>query len=202
MAMVEPDTRLKYRKRGALAWRELTPGAMPAHGELWEVKSPDGSVALLSRSDAPLPAAPHPVEETDSFHLEFAQEDPARPRLDLPVATLKALGEDGRTGAPSSHISCPPDFAAPQAFGVLVEGNSLEPKFSAGQVVLVDPGRSPDDGDWAVVGTARDGVRIARWRVKKSDRVTLESPKPAARPLEIAADQVRFAFKILWAKEP
>jgi hypothetical protein len=204
--MKPSEGRLKYRKKGGLAWRELTAGAMPDHNEVWEVQSPDGSIALLSRSDAPLPAAPRSAEETDSFHLEFAQQgmgdaqEPAHTE-DLPVFRIGDIGKKGPAGAPVSRVGRPTDLADPKAFGVLVEGGDLEPKYAAGQVLLVDPSRSPAEGEWAVVAQKGGEACIGRWRTRGA-KVRLEFPRTGAKPLDFAASEIRLAHPIIWSREP
>jgi hypothetical protein len=204
--MAHASGKLRYRKKGGLAWRELTPGAMPDHGELWEVQSPDGSIALLSRSDAPAKPAPA-AEETDSFHLDFAQTGtpikPAPPgSCDFPVYPLSAMGSKGPEGSPASTAPRGLEIADPKAFGILVDGNGLEPRFSKGQVILVDTTKGPGDGDWAFAVLAKGETRIARWASRKGGKVALELTEPTAKPIELPLNQVRFAYKIVSVRFP
>jgi len=97
-------------------------------------------------------------------------------------------------------IDRPPLFTDPNGFGIEVSGDSMVPKYEDGQVVLVDTRKKPASGDFAVVGLMNGDKYVKRYR-EAQGVVILESINPLYPPVVVQREDVRFAYKIVWAKE-
>ena len=98
------------------------------------------------------------------------------------------------------YIDRPPLFTDPNGFGVEVSGDSMVPKYEDGQVVLVDTRKRPASGDFAVIGLVSGDKYVKRYR-EAQGVVILESVNHLYPPVVIQKEEVRFAYKIVWAKE-
>lgn len=98
------------------------------------------------------------------------------------------------------YIDRPPLFTDPNGFGIEVSGDSMVPKYENGQVVLVDTRKKPLSGDFAVIGLASGEKYVKRYR-EAQGVVILESVNPLYPPVVVQREDVRFAYKIVWAKE-
>lgn len=97
-------------------------------------------------------------------------------------------------------IDRPPLFTDPNGFGIEVSGDSMVPKYEDGQVVLVDTRKRPLSGDFAVIGLMNGDKFVKRYR-EAQGVVILESLNPLYPPIVVQKGDVRFAYKIVWAKE-
>lgn len=97
-------------------------------------------------------------------------------------------------------IDRPADFSDPNGFGIEVSGDSMVPKYEDGQVVLVDTRKKPQNGDYAVVGLMNGDKYVKRYR-EVQGMVILESVNPLYPPVIVQKEEIRFAYKIVWAKE-
>lgn len=97
-------------------------------------------------------------------------------------------------------IDRPADFSDPDGFGIEVSGDSMVPKYEDGQVVLVDTRKKPQSGDYAVIGLMNGDKYVKRYR-EAQGMVILESVNPLYPPVIVQREEIRFAYKIVWAKE-
>jgi phage repressor protein C with HTH and peptisase S24 domain len=103
-------------------------------------------------------------------------------------------------GSGMYQVSRPAGLTDPNAFGVEVEGDSMFPKYREGQAVIVDTRKSPADGDFAVVGLTNGEKYIKMWR-QRNGAISLESLNPDYPPIKVKREDVRFAYKVVWARE-
>lgn len=127
--------------------------------------------------------------------------------LEIPVVALAAAGEPMAytdqgfsAGDGFAMVGRPPDLHDPYAFAVEVAGDSMVPKYEAGQVVIVDTTKPPGNGDYCVVGLHTHERYIKRWR-RKGERVYLESVNPDYDPIETKSGLIKFAYKVVWVRE-
>lgn len=125
----------------------------------------------------------------------------------VPVIALAAAGEGQMftdqgfvAGDGMYQVGRPPDLKDPYAFGVEVRGESMEPKYENGQVVIVDTTKEPGNGDYAVVGLFTGERYIKRWK-RAGAKIFLESINPAFEAVETKSGKVQFAYKVVWVKE-
>lgn len=128
----------------------------------------------------------------------------------LPVFGTTAGGNgDGATiinqGDVVDYVRRPPGLVGnSKAYGLYIEGDSMEPQFEHGALILVDPGRKPRPGDRVVLVLVKDGgeeisyvkqlVRIA------SDRVIVRQFNPP-KELEFAREIVKSVERVLTTAE-
>jgi hypothetical protein len=128
----------------------------------------------------------------------------------LPVFGTTAGGNgDGATiinqGDVVDYVRRPPGLAGnSKAYGLYVEGDSMEPQFEHGALILVDPGRKPRPGDRVVLVLLKDeGEEISY--VKQlvritSDRLIVRQFNPP-KELEFAREVVKSVERVLTTAE-
>jgi SOS-response transcriptional repressor LexA/DNA-binding Xre family transcriptional regulator len=85
------------------------------------------------------------------------------------------------------------------AVAVRVVGTSMEPMYTAGDMVVVDPARRADNGQVCCVLLASDGnreVRLKRLRIR-GDQAVLESLNPSHPAIRLPVSQVVGAYRII-----
>ena len=125
----------------------------------------------------------------------------------IPVIGLAKAGGGGYfddagfpTGAGWEEIVCP-DIDDPDAYGLEITGDSMEPVFRAGAIVIVSPGSGIRRGDRVVVKT-RDGEVMAKELVRRTARrIELKSVNRARRDPVLAANDVAWLARILWVSQ-
>ena len=125
----------------------------------------------------------------------------------IPVIGLARAGGGGYfddagfpTGAGWEEIVCP-DIDDPDAYGLEITGDSMEPVFRAGAIVIVSPGSRIRRGDRVVVKT-RDGEVMAKELVRRTARrIELKSVNRARRDPVLAANDVAWLARILWVSQ-
>lgn len=126
---------------------------------------------------------------------------------EVPVVAFVSAGEGVAftdqgypAGGGMYFLPRPPQFTDPNGFGVEVSGDSMVPKYEDGQVVMVDTRKRPVSGDYAVVGLMNGDKYVKRYR-EAGGRVILESVNPLYPPIVVEPHDVRFAYKVVWARE-
>lgn len=107
-------------------------------GEVDLEKRPANLVLMRSNASAPVP-------------IDY-------PTARLPMLGTAVGGEDGRFVLNGSQIGdalCPPQLlGVPNAYGVFVNGTSMEPRYHPGEAVFVNPHLPVRQGDYVVVQVA------------------------------------------------
>ncbi len=89
------------------------------------------------------------------------------------------------------------DCKDPNAFALIVEGDSMEPRFLAGDRVIFAPNETPRSGDFVVARIFETGqVLFKKFKQvgRNGESVLLESLNPAYDPIELARSVFRFIF--------
>jgi SOS-response transcriptional repressor LexA len=84
----------------------------------------------------------------------------------------------------------------PNAFSVIVEGDSMENKFYAGDRVVFAPNLEPRNGD-AVLAKLNDGRVFFKWYHRTGPegiRIKLSSENPNYSPMEFAREELSFIY--------
>ena len=79
------------------------------------------------------------------------------------------------------------------SFAIVIEGDSMEDKFQAGDQVIFAADSAPKDGD-AVVARHRDGRLFFKWFRTEGKKVRLLSENPNYQPLEFLAKEFEFIY--------
>lgn len=124
----------------------------------------------------------------------------------IPIVGMARAGADGffdENGFPvgageTVHF---PDLGEDRVYALEIAGDSMEPTYRAGDVVIVQPGAAVRRGDRVVVRT-RGGEVMAKVLGRRNDQtVELISLNAAHKPRELAAADVEWIARIVWASQ-
>ena len=91
----------------------------------------------------------------------------------------------------------PSDVADERAFGVRLRGDSMEPKFSEGDIAILLPGTTPTNGEIVVANLKNQGVLCKIMHVQlDKNLVKLSSYNPAYPPTEYHRDEFHWIFPV------
>jgi len=121
----------------------------------------------------------------------------------IPVISKVAAGDpkeytDGEypPGFADRFEPCPGDLDDPHAFALEIEGDSMEPRFPKGTVVICSPRKELRNGSPAVVKVKNEATTCKiLWR--RNDRIILQSLNPKYPPLTISLKDLRWAYPVV-----
>ncbi len=91
----------------------------------------------------------------------------------------------------------PGDVADDRAFGVRLRGDSMEPRFSDGDIAILLPSLAPTNGEIVVANLRDEGILCKIMHVQlDKNLITLSSYNPAYPPLERHRDQFHWIFPV------
>jgi len=91
----------------------------------------------------------------------------------------------------------PSDVADERAFGVRLRGDSMEPKFSDGDIAILLPGTAPTNGEVVVANIRNQGALCKIMQVQLDKRlVKLSSYNPAYPPTEYHRDEFHWIYPV------
>ncbi|MFG1461550.1 helix-turn-helix transcriptional regulator [Xanthobacter sp. DSM 24535] len=94
-----------------------------------------------------------------------------------------------------------PEVGDEHAYALEIAGDSMQPLYREGDVVIVSPAAKPRRGDRVVVKT-RDGEVLAKELVRMTPRtVDLRSLNPEYEDRQIPATEVLWVARIIWATQ-
>lgn len=94
-----------------------------------------------------------------------------------------------------------PEVADAHAYALEIAGDSMQPVYRNGDIVVVSPAAAVRRGDRVVLKT-RDGEVLAKELVRRTTRhVELRSLNPAHEDRQIPLDQVDWMARIIWASQ-
>lgn len=130
--------------------------------------------------------------------------------LDLPILGMAECGPDGWSlwnGDVVDMIARPPNLAGvPNAYGVYVVGDSMEPRYYAGEVAHVHPAKPVAPGNFVLVqckpADAGEGPKavIKRLVRRSGKKVVLEQLNPP-KMIELDADQIMSMHRIVGSSD-
>jgi len=124
----------------------------------------------------------------------------------IPIVGMARAGADGffdENGFPigageTVHF---PDLGEDRVYALEIAGDSMEPMYRAGDVVIVQPGAAVRRGDRVVVRT-RAGEVMAKVLGRKNDQmIEFISLNPSHKPRELAASEIEWIARIVWASQ-
>lgn len=125
----------------------------------------------------------------------------------IPLIGLAQAGSDGYfgdggypVGAGWDEISAP-EFADPNAYALEISGESMEPVFRDGDIVIVSPNSPVRRGDRVVVRTNRGEVMAKQLLRQSARRVELSSLNPAHPNYSFDLSELAWMHRILWASQ-
>lgn len=124
----------------------------------------------------------------------------------IPIVGMARAGADGffdDTGFPvgAGETVRFPDLGEDRVYALEIAGDSMEPMYRAGDIVIVQPGAAVRRSDRVVVRT-RTGEVLAKILGRRNEQmVELLSINPAHKPRELAASDVDWIARIVWASQ-
>jgi SOS-response transcriptional repressor LexA len=146
------------------------------------------------------PAAPKPP----AGWPRFGDQPPPPASRDLPVMGAVKGGSEGfyfNEGEPKEFVSRPSGLdGVANAFALYVDGDSMEPRYFAGEILYVNPNR-PITRSCFVAVELQDGQGMIKQFVKRSDDVVVLRQFNPARDLRLATRDVKRMYRITGASE-
>jgi len=94
-----------------------------------------------------------------------------------------------------------PEIGDANAYALEVSGDSMEPLYRDGDVVIVSPAASVRRGDRVVVRTTEGEVMVKQLVRMTGKRIELASINPAHPGRVLASEEVNWLARILWASQ-
>ncbi len=124
----------------------------------------------------------------------------------IPIVGMARAGADGffdENGFPvgADETVRFPDLGDDRVYALEIAGDSMEPTYRAGDLVIVQPGAAVRRGDRIIVRT-RAGEVMAKVLGRRNDQmIELISLNPAHAPRELATADVDWIARIVWASQ-
>ncbi len=124
----------------------------------------------------------------------------------IPIVGMARAGADGFFDEQGFPVGADetvrfPDLGEDRVYALEIAGDSMEPMYRAGDVVIVQPGAAVRRGDRVVVRT-RAGEVMAKVLGRRNEQsVELLSLNPAHGPRTLATADVEWIARILWASQ-
>ncbi len=127
---------------------------------------------------------------------------PAHPLIGLAQAGGEGYFDDGGypVGGSWDEISLP-DIGDPNAYALEISGESMEPVFRDGDVVIVSPAAPVRRGDRVVVRTQKGEVMAKELRRQSAKRIELASLNPAHPNYSFELPEIAWMHRIVWASQ-
>ncbi len=133
-----------------------------------------------------------------------AQRSPARrvPLIGLAQAGSDGFFDDGGypVGGGWDEVSMP-EVGDPHAYALEISGDSMEPVFRDGDLVIVSPGAPIRRGDRVVVRTQAGQVMAKQLARRSARRIELLSLNPAHPGYTFDLQEIAWIHRIVWASQ-
>jgi phage repressor protein C with HTH and peptisase S24 domain len=131
----------------------------------------------------------------------------ARAARRIPLIGLAQAGADGffddggyPVGGGWDEVGLP-EIADPNAYALEISGDSMEPVFRDGDLVIVSPAAPIRRGDRVVVRTRDGGVMAKQLQRRSARRVELLSLNPAHPSYSFELVEIAWMHRIVWASQ-
>jgi phage repressor protein C with HTH and peptisase S24 domain len=124
------------------------------------------------------------------------------PLIGLAQAGGEGYFDDGGypVGGSWDEISLP-EIGDPNAYALEISGDSMEPVFRDGDVVIVSPAAPVRRGDRVVVRTRRGEVMAKELRRHSAKRIDVASLNPAHPSYSFELPEIAWVHRIVWASQ-
>lgn len=140
-------------------------------------------------------------------HIEGGAQAAHRPASTIPLVGFAQAGDRGffddagyPVGGGWDEIPFP-EIGDTHAYALEVSGDSMEPLYRDGDVVIVSPAASVRRGDRVVVRTLEGEVMVKQLIRQTAKRIELASINPAHPGRSLAAEEVAWVARILWSSQ-
>ena len=131
----------------------------------------------------------------------------ARPARRIPLIGLAQAGSEGffddggyPVGGGWDEVSLP-EIADPNAYALEISGDSMEPVFRDGDMVIVSPSAPIRRGDRVIVRTTKGEVMAKQLARRSARRVELKSLNPAHPDYSFDLTEVAWVHRVIWASQ-
>src|ERR687886_102246 len=107
----------------------------------------------------------------------------------------------GWTRPPSTPRSAPAEIGDPNAYALEISGESMEPVFRDGDMVIVSPAAPVRRGDRVVVRTRKGEVMAKELKRQSARRIDLRSLNPAHPDYGFDLSEITWMHRIVWASQ-
>lgn len=124
----------------------------------------------------------------------------------IPIVGMARAGADGFFDEQGFPVGADetvrfPDLGDERVYALEIAGDSMEPMYRAGDVVIVQPGAAVRRGDRVVVRTSAGEV-LAKILGRKNDQtIELLSLNTAHAPRELSTAEIDWIARIVWASQ-
>ncbi|MBF0246710.1 MAG: helix-turn-helix transcriptional regulator [Alphaproteobacteria bacterium] len=139
--------------------------------------------------------------------VAYLQDGDTVPQHNIPLIGFAQAGAQGYfddagypTGGGWDEIKFP-GTSDDHSYALEISGDSMEPVYRDGDIVIVSPGSGVRRGDRVVVKTAGGEVMAKVLKRKTAQRVELSSFNPAHADREIPTSEVEWVARIVWAAQ-
>jgi len=124
------------------------------------------------------------------------------PLIGLAQAGANGFFDDAGYPAGGSWDEIPfPGFADPHAYAVEISGDSMEPVFRDGDIVIVSPEASIRRGDRVVVKTIQGEVMAKILLRQSAKKIDLQSINTAHEDRSLGVEDVDWIARVIWASQ-
>jgi phage repressor protein C with HTH and peptisase S24 domain len=166
--------------------------------------STESIAKVLDATGASLEAFTSLVSGARALASNGAARNPARR---VPLIGLAQAGGDGYfddggypVGGGWDEVSLP-EIGDPNAYALEISGDSMEPVFRDGDMVIVSPAAPIRRGDRVVVRTTGGEVMAKQLTRRSARRVELKSLNPAHPDYSFELTEVAWLHRIIWASQ-
>jgi len=131
----------------------------------------------------------------------------ARPARRIPLIGLAQAGGDGffddggfPVGGGWDEVGLP-EIGDPHAYALEIAGDSMEPVFRDGDMVVVSPAAPTRRGDRVVARTLAGEVMAKQLARRSARRIELKSLNPAHRDRSFDLTEVAWVHRVIWASQ-
>jgi len=116
---------------------------------------------------------------------------------DVPAGDPVEVLDDLPVGEGYDYVFCPAEMNDPNAFALRLNGDSLEPRFSNGDVAIVSPNRPFQERDLVVAKITGESVTCKYIRTRAAT-VTLSPGNPQYAPRILHRSEIRWIYPVVY----
>ena len=124
------------------------------------------------------------------------------PLIGLAQAGVEGYFDDAGYPTGGSWDEIPfPDIGDPHAYALEISGDSMEPVYRDGDIVIVAPGANIRKGDRVVLKTFGGEVMAKQLLRRSARKIELQSLNPAHDDRSLTVEEVEWVARIIWASQ-